>query len=96
MPIHWKDLHVLIARRAHGVSNSELNVAHLREEFGIEVPLILNGWIASDFDKKERFLSHIQYAAENNIINHVKQFLLNLSMDDFLHGDGLSKEVGQL
>jgi len=96
LPIHWKDLHVLIARRAHGVSNSELNVVHLREEFGIEVPLILNGWIASDFDKKERFLSHIQYAAENNIINHVKQFLVNLSVSDFLHGDGLSHEVGQL
>ena len=96
LPIPWKDLHVLIVRRAHGVSNSELNVTHLREEYGIENPLILNGWIASDFHKKERFLSHIQYAAENNVINHVKNFLFNLTMDDFLHGSGLSHEVGTL
>lgn len=85
LPVPWKDLHELIVRRAHGVANSELNIVTLGEEHGIETPLILGGWIASDSDKKERFLSHIQHAAENNIINQVKQFLFNLSMDDFLH-----------
>ena len=96
MPTHWQDLHKLIARRVHGASTREVNIVSLLDEHGVESPLILNGWIASDFDKKERFLSHIQYAAENNIINHVKQFLLALSMDDFLHGDGLSRAEGTL
>jgi hypothetical protein len=96
LPVPWKDLHELIVRRAHGIANSELNIVTLGEEHGIETPLILGGWIASDSDKKERFLSHIQHAAENNIINQVKQFLFNLTMDDFLHGNGLSHEAGTL
>jgi hypothetical protein len=96
MPIHWNNLYRLIVRRIHGNEAVDMNVVGIREDFGIETPLILGGWIASNSDKKERFLSHIQIAAENNIINHVKQFLMNLSAEDFLHGDGLSQATGEL
>jgi hypothetical protein len=51
------------------------------------LPLILGAWWhTSDSEKQERFLSHIQYAAEHGALEQVHRFLKSLAQDQWYYG----------
>ena len=52
------------------------------------IPLILNGWTASDLDKRNRLLAQIDYASKNkDCFEKLEKFILNIKDDDWLYGD---------
>jgi len=54
------------------------------ERDGLSPPLILGGWaFSSNREKRERFRSHVSYAAENGLLNDVEQFISRLGEEDW-------------
>ena len=52
------------------------------------VPLILNGWFASDLEKRKRILTQIDYASQNEIMfKKLEEFILKIKKDDWLYGE---------
>ena len=58
------------------------------------IPLILNGWIASDLEKRKRILTQIDYASKDEkMLKKLEEFILNIDDKDWLYGeDPLSDE----
>jgi hypothetical protein len=51
------------------------------------LPLILTAWHhTSDEEKRDRFLIHLQYAADHNVFPQVAAFLSSLSMNEWYCG----------
>ncbi len=53
-------------------------------EMGLLGPLILNGWMAFDGTKRERFLHHITWARENGHIALLYRQIKDFSEEDYL------------
>ena len=52
------------------------------------IPLILNGWFASDLEKRKRVLAQIDYAAKNELmLKKLENFILKIKKKDWLYGD---------
>ncbi len=51
-------------------------------------PLILAAWWeCTEEQKRERFLSHIKWAEEHNVLNAIINYLANLPEDKWFHKD---------
>ena len=52
------------------------------------IPLILNGWFASDLSKRNRLLAQIDYASKNkDCFEKLEKFILNIDKKDWLYGE---------
>ena len=52
------------------------------------LPLILAAWWeTNDLEKRERLISHINYANEENVLDEINNYLRNLSDDDWIYED---------
>ena len=52
------------------------------------LPLILAAWWeTNDFEKRERLISHINYANEENVLDEISNYLRILSDDDWIYED---------
>ena len=52
------------------------------------IPLILNGWFASDLSKRKRLLAQIDYASKNELMfKKLSEFILKIKEKDWLYGD---------
>ncbi|MBN1461584.1 MAG: hypothetical protein JXA57_18800 [Armatimonadetes bacterium] len=72
MPEKWKELYELLPDSK-------------RKGAGWEpaLPLILGGWSATHWQKRERLAAHIRYAAEHGVLQLVGNFLSSLSARDW-------------
>ena len=52
------------------------------------IPLILNGWTASDLEKRKRLLKQIDYASKDVVMfEELSKFILNLKEDEWHYGN---------
>ena len=52
------------------------------------IPLILNGWFASDLEKRKRLIAQIEYASKNReCFEKLEKFILNIKDNDWHYGD---------
>jgi len=72
LPIYWSKLYKIIKRK-------------IPEHVDLPFPLILGGWGANNFSKNKVFKLHIAIATEFGCLKDVKQYLLKLEDDKFLH-----------
>jgi hypothetical protein len=69
MPSKWNDL---------------FNI--LKNKEGLDLPLILNGWeMSSPLEKQMRFENHIKWAAKQDQIDEIGEFLRCLQEKDWAH-----------
>ena len=71
------------------VWNKFLDILEIKEKMRPHlIPLILNGWTASDLEKRKRILAQIDYASKNkDCFEKLEKFILNIKNDDWLYGD---------
>ena len=71
------------------VWNKFLDVLEIKEQMPPNlVPLILNGWTASDLEKRKRLLTQIEYASKNvMILKKLEQLIISLKDDEWYYGD---------
>ena len=71
------------------VWNNFLDVLEIKESMPPDlIPLILNGWTASDLEKRKRLLAQIEYASKNVVIlKKLEQLLISLKDDEWYYGD---------
>ena len=52
------------------------------------IPLILNGWFASDLSKRNRLLAQIDYASKDEVMfKKLAEFVLEIKKKDWLYGE---------
>lgn len=75
MPTKWLRMHEIIKRYSVGKTLPNL------------MPLILNGWEASDDEKRDRLESQIDFSFKNSILfSRISNYLLNLKDADWYYG----------
>ena len=75
--------------------NKFLDILEIKEKMPPHlIPLILNGWFASDLEKRKRILAQIDYASKDEeMLKKLEKFILNIDDKDWLYGeDPLSDE----
>ena len=75
--------------------NEFLDILEIKEKMPPHlIPLILNGWFASDLEKRKRILAQIDYASKDDVmLKKLEEFILNIDDKDWLYGeDPLSDE----
>ena len=79
MPTFWKELWEILPNRKQNENGS----------WSSPLPLILAAWWDATADqKRERLIHHINYAASNNALNDVDNFLRKLNAEQWAYGDG--------
>jgi len=76
MPSLWNKLYDLILNKKSVHNGDSDNIP--------SPPLILGAWQESDASKAERFKEHIHFAYENNELEEVEEFIMDLKYDDWL------------
>ena len=68
--------------------NKFVDILHIKNEMPPHlIPLILNGWTASDLEKRKRLLTQIEYASKNiAMFEELNKFILNLKEDEWHYG----------
>ena len=76
------------------VWNKFLNILEIKEKMPPHlIPLILNGWFASDLEKRKRILTQIDYASKNReCFEKLEKFILNIKDNDWHYGDEPPKD----
>ena len=71
------------------VWNKFLDILGIKEKMPPHlIPLILNGWFASDLEKRKRILTQIDYASKNKeCLEKLEKFILNIKDNDWHYGD---------
>ncbi len=75
--------------------NKFLDILEIKEKMPPHlIPLILNGWFASDLEKRKRILAQVDYASKDEeMLKKLEKFILNIDDKDWLYGeDPLSHE----
>ena len=69
--------------------NKFLDILEIKEKMPPHlIPLILNGWFASDVEKRKRILAQIDYASKDEeMLKKLEEFILNIEDKDWLYGD---------
>ena len=74
-PSQWSVLFKLLSKKA--------------KEMGVEepsIPLILTGWhYSTDFAKADRMFQHIEWAAENDYLDAIYDWLSDLNEEEWYH-----------
>ena len=50
-------------------------------------PLILNGWYAPDWEKRERLIQQLGFAANNGMLDAAEKYLREIDLDDWHRSD---------
>ena len=71
------------------VWNKFLDILEIKEKMPPHlVPLILNGWFASDLEKRKRILTQIDYACKDKeCFTKLEKFILEIKDEDWFYGD---------
>ena len=82
MPNRWNKLFLLMEKKVESWC-----VENKREYQKPPLPCVLHGWYVSDEVKKDRFLTHIEWANEYSNLPLVERFLSESKETEFYYGE---------
>lgn len=82
MPTFWNDMWNMLPDRKQKENGG----------WNPSPPLILAAWYDTTAeDKRSRFRSHIEYAANKGVLDKIDTFLRNIAPDQWAYGDGITR-----